>query len=150
MRNHKTIWTLFLLLATASCGARAQVLKAPDPCDKATSQADMNDCYGKQYLAIDARLNRIYHSAMGYLQHDLDAGKSDAAQEKYLRAAVEDLKAAEVAWIKYRNLHCEAASQQYEGGTMASMIHSMCLSMTTEHRIAEIKQAYENGDRKLE
>ena len=44
----------------------------------------------------------------------------------------------------------QAASQQYRGGTMASMIHSICMSITTEHRIDEMKQAYENGDRKLE
>ena len=151
MPDYGKLWILPILLIAGSGIATAQSLKRPDPCENATSQVDMNDCYGKQYQKVDAHLNRVYRNALGYLQHDLDnAGKGDPAQEKYLRAAVEDLKAAEVAWIKYRDLHCEAASQQYQGGTMLSMIHSLCMSLVTEHRIDEIKQAHENDNRKLE
>jgi uncharacterized protein YecT (DUF1311 family) len=155
MRNHRKIWLLFILLVAFPYAAKAQKATAqvtkPDPCEKATSQADMNDCYGNAYQKVDARLNHVYRNALSALQHDLEnAGKGDPEQEKYLRTAVEDLKAAEVAWIKYRDLHCEAASQQYAGGTVLSMMHSICLSTVTEHRIDEIKQAYENNDRKLE
>ena len=64
--------------------------------------------------------------------------------------AIDELKAAETAWIKYRDLQCEAAGQQYEGGTIRLSVENMCMSMTTEHRIQEIKQAYEDGERKLE
>jgi len=149
MRKSKTVWLLLGILLVASAGARAQTAKA-DPCEKATSQADMNECYGKEYQKDDARLNRVYHKAMEYLQHDLAQAGSDQAQKQSAQAAIDDLKAAELAWIKYRDLQCEAASQQYQGGTMASMIHSICMSMSTGHRIDEIKQAYENGDRKLE
>lgn len=33
---------------------------------------------------------------------------------------------------------------------MRPMVVSDCLKQTTDHRIEEIKQAYEDGDRKLE
>ena len=147
MRDCRWIWLLLLLLLAGPCIAGAQAAKA-DPCEKLTSQADMNDCYGKEYQKDDARLNRVYRKAMDYLQHDL-AG-SDQALKQSSQTAIDDLKAAELAWIKYRDLQCDAAGQQYEGGTMRSMIHSICMSMATEHRIDEIKQAYENGERKLE
>jgi uncharacterized protein YecT (DUF1311 family) len=149
MSKSRASWVILVTLLAASAGATAQTAKA-DPCEKAASQADMNDCYGKQYQKDDARLNRIYHKAMEYLQHDLAQAGSDQAQKQSAQTAIDDLKSAELAWIKYRDLQCEAASQQYQGGTMASMIHSMCMSMATDHRIDEIKQAYENGDRKLE
>jgi len=149
MRTCKTVLVLLVVMLAGSGGAKAQTAKA-DPCEKAISQADMNECYGKEYQKDDARLNRVYHKAMESLQHDLVQAGSDQAQKQSAQTAVEDLKAAELAWIKYRDLQCEAASQQYQGGTMASMIHSMCMSMATEHRIDEIKQAHENGDGKLE
>ena len=149
MRTCKTAWVLLAVVLAASAGAKAQSTKT-DPCEKAASQADMNECYGKEYQKDDARLNRVYHKAMENLQHDLAQAGSDQAQKQSAQTAIDDLKGAELAWIKYRDLQCEAASQQYQGGTMASMIHSICMSMATEHRIDEIKQAYENGDRKLE
>ena len=149
MRDHKRICLLLLLLFAGPGVAVAENAK-PYPCEKAVNQADMNECYGKEYQKDDARLNRVYRKAMDYLQHDLALAGSDQAQKQSAQTAIDDLKAAEVAWIKYRDPQCEAAGHQYEGGTMQSMIHSICLAMTTEHRIDELKQAYENGDRKLE
>ena len=156
MRKCKTAWVIVVILLAASGGVRAQTAKA-DPCEKLNSQADLlnsqaelNDSYGKEYQKDDARLNRVYHKAMESLQHDLAQAGSDQAQKQSAQTAIDDLKAAELAWIKCRDLQCEAASQQYQGGIMASMIHSMCMSMATEHRIDEIRQAYENDDRKLE
>jgi uncharacterized protein YecT (DUF1311 family) len=149
MRIGRKIWTLLLFLIAGSGITAAQNANA-DPCEKAMSQADMNDCYGKEYMKADARLNRVYHKAMDYLQTSLAQSGTDQALQKQSQTAIDDLKAAELAWIKYRDLQCEAASQQYQGGTMWSMIHSMCMTTTTRHRIIEIKQAYENGDHKLE
>jgi uncharacterized protein YecT (DUF1311 family) len=148
MRDYGKVWILSTILMAGSGIATAQNAK-PDPCEKATSQADMNDCYGREYQKDDARLNRVYHKAMDFLQKDL-AQATDQDLKKWAQTAIDDLKAAELAWIKYRDLQCEAAGQQYEGGSIRPMIHSMCLSMTTEHRIDELKQAYENDNRKLE
>lgn len=149
MGKSNAVGVILVILMAVSGTAKAQTAKA-DPCEKATSQADMNDCYGKEYQKDDARLNRVYHKAMEYLQHDFAQAGSDQAQKQSSQSAIEDLKAVELASIKYRDLQCEAASQQDQGGTMASMIHSICLSMAPEHRIDEMKQAYENGERKLE
>lgn len=149
MCGHRWIRALFLLLFAGSVMAIAQNAK-PDPCEKASTQAEMNDCYGAEYQKEDARLNRVYRKVMEYLQRDLAQAGSDQGLKQSAQTAIDDLKAAELAWIKYRDLQCEAAGQQYEGGTMRPMIHSVCMAMVTEHRVQEIKQAYENPDRKLE
>jgi uncharacterized protein YecT (DUF1311 family) len=86
---------------------------------------------------------------MEYLQEDL-AHATDQDLKKSAQTAIDDLKAAELAWVKYRDLQCEATGQQYEGGSIRPTIYSSCISMLTEHRIEEIKAAYENGERKLE
>ena len=33
---------------------------------------------------------------------------------------------------------------------MLSIIHSLCMSLVTEHRISKFKQAHQNDNRKLE
>jgi uncharacterized protein YecT (DUF1311 family) len=122
------------------------------PCDKAMSQTEMNLCSGEEYRRAGARLNAVYAKALALMGHDLDEarGRNDKRQEAYEQTAIDKLKAAERAWIQYRDLHCDAAGQQYEGGSMRPMVVSDCLKQTTDHRIEEIKQAYEDGDRKLE
>ena len=74
----------------------------------------------------------------------------DDARAKQAETAVEKLRAAEMAWIHYRDLHCDAVKQQYEGGSIAPLEWSTCMTETANHRIAELKSGYEIGDRKLE
>jgi len=113
---------------------------------------ELNQCSGDQYRKADTRLNTVYSKVLGFLQKDLtDAvGQKDAEQVKYNQAAVEKLKATERAWIHYRNLHCDAARHENEGGSMSPMIWALCMEQVTTDRVEELKQAYETGDRKLE
>lgn len=76
--------------------------------------------------------------------------RSYQRQIQYEKTAVESLKQAERAWLTYRHLQCRAAGQQYEGGSMRLMIESQCLTTLTDHRIADLKSIYEDGDRKLD
>ena len=108
------------------------------PCDAAITQLDLNQCYGEQYRNADAHLNKIYGSLLKQLQSE----KSSPAIQK--------LQPAERVWIRYRYLHCQAARLEFEGGSMSPMVWAQCMAMTTNHRIEEIKSAYETGERKLE
>jgi uncharacterized protein YecT (DUF1311 family) len=144
---------MILSLATTISGRQA--LKTSDPqraCDAAKSQTELKQCAGEQYHKADARLNAVYHKALEILQKDLaDAQQHpDPNQVEYSQQAIEKLRAAERAWLQYRNLHCEAARHQYEGGSMSPMIWGDCMAETTLDRVKELKSAYENGDRKLE
>jgi uncharacterized protein YecT (DUF1311 family) len=101
-----------------------------DPCSTLQSQQQINMCSGKQYQNADARLNLLYLE----IEKDLkrDPGK----------IALDKLKAAERAWLRYRDLHCDAAKHQFEGGSMSPMMWNDCMRMVTEHRIQELKDAY--------
>jgi uncharacterized protein YecT (DUF1311 family) len=136
MLARRFLLSLLLLAPLLPATAHAQNTSSADPCAKAVSQVDMNACYNGEYKKADARLNSIYRKALASLQSS--------------KTALVDLKAAEFAWIKYRDAHCQAAGKQYEGGSIRPMIESQCMQLVTQHRIEEIKQAYENGDIKLE
>lgn len=111
----------------------------------------MNDCSSEEYQKADAKLNVVYKHLLAKLDPKSRSETAKDAQERtYLTTATTKLKASENAWIKYRDLHCDAAAQLYEGGTVKPLMWASCMRDTTEDRIKEIKNAYENGDWKLE
>ncbi|HEU5235697.1 MAG TPA: lysozyme inhibitor LprI family protein [Pyrinomonadaceae bacterium] len=104
-------------------GAYTLAQKKPDPCAGAQSQAEMNICAGKEYKSADAELNQVYQKLSSILN---DEEKSQ-------------LKEAENAWIRYRDLNCEFVADQYKGGSIRPMIHGLCLADVTRNRTAELR-----------
>ncbi len=101
---------------------RAKGTLQKDPCGAGASQSDSNQCAGDEFQKADARLNRIYANLLKQMQGPV--------------------------WIQYRDLHCEAARYEYEGGSMSPMVFAQCMATTTGHRIEELKAAYD--ERQLE
>ena len=95
-------------------------------CAKAVTQMDMDFCAGKDYEAADKKLNAVYQKVMAALG---DKGY----QEK--------LKAAEKAWIAYRDGECTFEVAENEGGTIYPMVYSECATQKTIARTKEL-QAY--------
>jgi uncharacterized protein YecT (DUF1311 family) len=144
---------LFLLLLLPAVLAAQQASAPQNPCDeRPTSQRQMNDCAAFEYRQADAHLNRVYRKAMQYMTDDLAQVQKtgDQTQMKYEQSGIASLKEAERAWLSYRDIQCKAAGQRYEGGSMRPMIYAQCLTTLTEHRIADLKSVYEDGDQKLE
>jgi uncharacterized protein YecT (DUF1311 family) len=141
------LFPLFPLLAVAQQAAPTQ-----NPCEeKPISQRQMDDCAVFQYKEADAHLTKVYQKAVQYMTDDLARAQKqgDQKQIKYEETTIASLREAERTWISYRDIQCKAATQQYEGGSMAPMIYSQCLATLTEHRTADLKSIYEDGDRKL-
>ncbi len=144
---------IVLLIGTTLVAQQTQKLADPQrDCAEAKSQMGLNQCAGEQYHKADERLNAVYRKALDIMQKNLSSAQDhkDAHQIKYNQQAIAKLRAAERAWIQYRDLHCEAARHQYEGGSMSPMIWGFCMAQTTSDRIAELKSGYEDGDQKLE
>ena len=123
------------------------------PCDeKPINQRQMDDCAAFEYKQADAHLNKVYRKAMQYMTNDLASAQKqgDQNQVRYEETVIGSLKEAERTWISYRDVQCKAAAQLYEGGSIAPMIYSQCLTAVTEHRTADLKSIYEDGDRKLD
>jgi uncharacterized protein YecT (DUF1311 family) len=123
-----------------------------NPCGNAPTQADMNQCSAEEYRKADAHLNTVYQNLVRLLQKDRGEvhPPSGDGQKKAETLAVEKLWAAQRQWILYRDLPCGAVKAQYEGGSIAVMQWSACMTETTNHRVEELKHGYETEDRKLE
>ncbi len=146
--------TLVLLLFLSSISLVDQPTgPSQNPCEEQpASQRQMNDCAAFEYRRADTRLNNVYRKAMEYMTDDQARAekRGDQQQIEYEKTSVGSLKQADRAWLTYRDLQCKAAGQQYEGGSMRPMIEWQCMTTLTEHRIADLKSIYEDGDKKLE
>src|ERR1051326_3709658 len=119
----KAAITLLVLLFLAAAIPAGYGQKKSEPCADAQSQAEMTICWGNQYRAADAKLNQVYRQFTAKLD---DAEKTQ-------------LKAAQTAWLKYRDANCEFVADQYRGGTMRPMIAAICLADVTNARVNELK-----------
>jgi uncharacterized protein YecT (DUF1311 family) len=123
-----------------------------DPCEAHATTVDFDTCYADLFKLTDQGLNHIYRNALLAFEADIaDANKRhDQSQLSYDATAIADLKAAQDAWVKYRDLHCLAAGQQLQGGSIRPIIVNKCMILVTRHRIDDIRAAYEIGGRNLE
>lgn len=143
---------LLLLCTLPLLCPRSAHAQTPDPCAASITQLDMDTCYAQQFKDADLNLNHIYRAALVALEKELDEAHKRSANDELASdsAAILDLKAAQDAWIKYRDLHCKAAGQQVQGGSIQPTVISQCMTLVTNHRVEEIRAAYEIGGRKLE
>jgi len=83
----------------------------------------MNQCAGKDYKTADAALNQVYQRLVTMLDDE------ERAQ----------LKEAQTAWIKYRDLNCDFVGDQFKGGTMRPTVYANCLADMTRKRTTELR-----------
>ncbi len=149
----KTVVFLLLFLLVPHLSGAQQTVPTQDPCEgKPISQRQLEDCAASLYKEADVHLNKVYRKLVQYMTDDLKRAQKqdDQKQIEFEETAVASLREAERTWISYRDIQCKAAAQQYEGGSAAPMIYSQCLTTLTEHRTADLKSIYEDGDRKLD
>jgi len=115
--------TLCLLLILTSGLAFSQKKRTADPCANPQTQFEMTQCAGKNYQAADAVLNQVYQRLVSMLSNE----------EKV------QLKEAQTAWLKYRDLNCDFVADQFKGGTMRPMIYADCLADMTRKRTTELR-----------
>jgi len=116
---------LALLFSCAAAPAPAQRRAAENPCRDPQSQAEMNLCAREKFKAADAELNRVYNRLVSKL------ADNESQREK--------LKAAETAWLKYRDDNCEYEASFFDGGSMRPLILSSCFERMTKARTAELR-----------
>jgi len=89
----------------------------------AQTMIDLKDEAGVKYKQADAEMNRIYKLATATCD---SSGK-------------ERLKKAQLAWIKYRDLCCNAEASIYEGGSMYGLAYSNCMADLTKERTGRLR-----------
>ena len=119
----------FVLLATlaVSRAAPAQGF-SPSACGAEQSQPALNDCAWRRYQAADAELNRVYRVVLA-----ADTGAVAAA-----------LRAAQRAWVRFRDAQCAYVAARYDGGSMQPMQQGACLEEVTRARIGQLRAAQQS------
>lgn len=128
--NTKGFFVVFLLAAVLSATAPAQKpvakkpgARKPPECADLETQAGMNRCAIYKYQKADEVLNKSYQETMNVIQTDHKP----------------KLKAAQQAWIQFRDAHCECEAFMYEGGTIQPLIKYSCLETVTIARTKQLK-----------
>ena len=110
----------------------AQADEQEDPCPGARNQQELNLCASRAFQKADAELNKLYQ------QLTLDAGAGELAK----------LRAAQLAWIKFRDAHCEYEALGNQGGSIYPMVYGLCLAGVTAERAKQLRETLkEIGER---
>jgi uncharacterized protein YecT (DUF1311 family) len=119
------------LFATGAASA-ADAPFAHTDCKNAPTQMEMDYCAGLDFKAADAKLNALYRQMTA----------------KYDPADKEKLKAAEKAWLAYRDAECDYETAQSEGGSIHPMVETECATDKTQARIKELERQFhcDEGD----
>jgi uncharacterized protein YecT (DUF1311 family) len=86
---------------------------------------EMKYCANKELEEVTKKLNVTYNSYRKLLE---------PKQQK-------DLRAVQLAWIKYKDLRCDFEYSFFEGGTMAGLVGTSCLTNITKQRLKEFEEA---------
>jgi uncharacterized protein YecT (DUF1311 family) len=128
-----------LICALVACAAtlpasaqKKQPTKTADPCPNATTQFDMNECAGREYKKADAELNKVYQQLL----------RSSEPEEQ------PKLKAAQLAWLKFRDAQCDYESALNVGGTMYPMVVDYCLADVTQARTKQLRDSLNGLERR--
>lgn len=100
------------------------LLAAERDCAEAVSTAEMRSCANARYQEADAELNTVYRQ--------LVAGLSEKGRGQ--------LKAAQQAWLGFRDKNAIFAATAVEDGTMAPLVELAELTTLTRQRTAQLKR----------
>src|SRR5581483_452918 len=116
---------VFLLAALTAPAGAAQSSSSYKTCTaKATTQLALNSCASAEDARVNAQMNALYAKVL------LHAGTQEGGVQK--------VKAAQAAWIAYRNAAIAAAfpasNKQQQYGSMYTMrVNLLYASLTTQH-----------------
>ncbi|HLL70866.1 MAG TPA: lysozyme inhibitor LprI family protein [Pyrinomonadaceae bacterium] len=107
----------------AATAASQDDVDGEDPCPDARNQHELNRCAALARDRADAELNKVYRELMK------DTGATERAK----------LRTAQLAWLKFRDAHCDYTSVGNKGGTIYPMVVSFCLARVTDARVKQLQ-----------
>ncbi|HZH29565.1 MAG TPA: lysozyme inhibitor LprI family protein [Pyrinomonadaceae bacterium] len=100
-----------------------------DPCPGANTQPELNQCAARARDKADAELNEVYRELL----------KNTSGAERAR------LRAAQLAWIKFRDAQCDYESVGNKGGSIYPMVYSFCLAKLTNTRVRQLQEILREG-----
>lgn len=111
-------------LALVALVALAPAVAAQDvPCDPEGSQVELNACAAEAFRDADAEMNRVYQQVLRAVSEGVEAR----------------VRAAQRAWLPFRDAHCDVEAAVAEGGSMQPMVRGFCLAAVTEERTEHLR-----------
>ena len=133
------VWVAMLLLAQGA----GEISDSPEErtlCEDARTQMEMNTCAVREYDAADEALNGQWGETLALMRRLDGDGDIGDGQPGY----VETLRAAQHAWLTYRDEHCRLSSYDARGGSLQPLLASDCMTSLTEARTAELSRLLSN------
>jgi uncharacterized protein YecT (DUF1311 family) len=130
--------TLLPLLALALAFIFAPTARAEEiDCANASSTVEMNFCADKDFAAADKALNAAYEAALA-------STKTRDLEKPYDAKNFGDaMRAAQRAWVAYRDADCKGlVAQEWGGGSGTSAAVLGCMTEKTMERTKELKDRY--------
>ncbi|MEM7210347.1 MAG: lysozyme inhibitor LprI family protein [Pseudomonadota bacterium] len=106
-------------------------------CDDPQVQYEMNACAQIDWEEADIELNAAYKRARVAMR------RIDALQPAHRVGAVDTLRDAQRAWIKFRDAACEAESFLFRDGSMEPLILASCMADLTRRRTNDLRNLAE-------
>ena len=135
----REIWMLAPALALALAAAAPAFAQEVD-CANAMAQMEMTFCAEQDWQRTDRDLNDAYKAAMAQMK------SVDAALPKDQQGAAGHLKAAQRAWVTFRDEACAAEGYQMHGGSAEPMVIYGCRASLTRERAAGLWQLAGQGE----
>jgi uncharacterized protein YecT (DUF1311 family) len=107
--------TIVILLATQLCMSQ--------------TQSEMNNQAKIAHQRADQEMTKVYKTVMSSLSSQIEKNQLLEVQR---------------AWIKYKESHCKALANQYQGGSMYPLILYSCLEEITIERKKQLKKYLDN------
>ena len=123
MRQSGGLGFFVSVMVLGSVAVQAQQSPRPVCMDTASTQLGMNACAAQVLHWSEDRLRTLL------------AALADTSQTDGLTP----LTSAQTAWQSFRDAQCAWSRDQFQGGTIAPMVHTLCLADLTERRIDELK-----------
>lgn len=99
---------------------------ANEACDNASTQAELTQCTAQAYQVADDELNEAFRGLVSKLSNN--------------SASLEKLRAAQRAWISFRDAECAFESSAVEGGSAQPMVRYGCFRRLTEVRTERLRE----------
>lgn len=121
------IYSVAAIIAFCLIGTlHPQKAKAQDvDCKHDETQMALNICSYREYQAADAELNRVYRQVL-------------ARNARFATS----IRAAQRAWIVFRDKECAIPALQYQGGSIAPLEINTCNADLTRERTQHLRANY--------
>ena len=133
-----------LALGVLAAPAQAQDFDCSKPED--LPQMGLTWCAGQEFQKTDAELNALWPKLMADAKAR-DADSADFIKDLGVPTTQQALRAAQRAWIDFRDRQCELESYEALGGSMQPMLAESCKADMTRKRIEALSTLFDDTGR---